>query len=203
MRQSEAPRRARAGGSLAELGKLFLKRTSLHGLGHIFLSGSYPRRAAWLLAFVASLAFLFSWASNRVQYFLSYPVYTRAHVLHAQRLVFPVVTVCNVNLLLPRRMKRSEVFVAGQWLGFIGKNWQLSAGAGEELKSNVNESQRSAFSRVVDFSRFLPPPGGSQPSTGQLLDRIGHQLEEMLLSCRFQGRECGHQNFSTVSFCGT
>ncbi|KAJ8336400.1 hypothetical protein SKAU_G00376200 [Synaphobranchus kaupii] len=193
----EALWRAR-GGSLAELGKLFLKRTSLHGLGHIFLSGSYLRRLAWLLAFLVSLGLLFSWSSNRVQYFLSSPVYTKAHVLHAERLVFPVVTICNVNLLLPRRMKRSEVFVAGQWLGLIGKNWQVSAGAGEALKSYVNESPWTPFSRIVDFSRFLPPPGDSQPSTGQLLDRIGHQLDEMLLYCRFQGQKCGHQNFSTI-----
>ncbi|XP_061114827.1 acid-sensing ion channel 1-like isoform X1 [Conger conger] len=198
MCQSKAPRGARAGGSLAEVGKLFLKRTSLHGLGHIFLSGSYLRRLTWLLAFVLSLTFLFSWCSNRVQYFLSSPVYTKAHVLHAQRLVFPVVTVCNVNLLLPRRMKRSEVFVAGQWLGLIGKNWQVSPGAREELKSNVNETPWSPLSGMADFGRFLPPPGGSQPSTGQLLDRIGHQMEEMLLSCRFQGQKCGHQNFSTI-----
>ncbi|KAG5838995.1 hypothetical protein ANANG_G00229660 [Anguilla anguilla] len=196
MCQSKDLRRAR-GESLAEVGKLFLKRTSLHGLAHIFLSGSYLRRLAWLLAFLVSLALLFSWSSNRVQYFLSYPVYTKAHVLHARRLVFPVVTICNVNLLLPRRMKRSEVFVAGQWLGLIGKNWQISAGAREALKNN-SESPWTPFSRIVDFSRFLPPPGGSQPSTGQLLDRIGHQLEEMLLHCRFQGRRCGHQNFSTI-----
>lgn len=35
----------------------------------------------------------------------------------------------------------------------------------------------------------------------QLLDRLGHQLEEMLLYCRFQGQLCGPRNFSTVSVC--
>lgn len=33
----------------------------------------------------------------------------------------------------------------------------------------------------------------------QLLDRLGHQLEEMLLYCRYQGELCGPRNFSTVS----
>jgi hypothetical protein len=33
----------------------------------------------------------------------------------------------------------------------------------------------------------------------QLLDRLGHQMEEMLLYCRFQGEVCGPRNFSTVS----
>uniref|UniRef100_A0A673YW62 Acid-sensing ion channel 1 n=1 Tax=Salmo trutta TaxID=8032 RepID=A0A673YW62_SALTR len=39
---------------------------------------------------------------------------------------------------------------------------------------------------------------GSQPSMLQLLDRLGHQMEEMLLYCRFQGEVCGPRNFSTI-----
>uniref|UniRef100_A0A3B5BKR7 Acid-sensing (proton-gated) ion channel 1b n=1 Tax=Stegastes partitus TaxID=144197 RepID=A0A3B5BKR7_9TELE len=163
-------------GSLSEAGKLFLKHTTLHGLRHIFLSGSYPRRVAWLLAFLAALALLFTWSSNRVRYLLSSPVYTKAHMVYAKRLVFPAVTICNQNLLLPRRMKKTDIFSAGRWLGLLGRNWQ---------------PPWSPLSRILDFNHFLPPPRESQPSMRQLLDRLGHQLEEMLLYCRYQGELCG------------
>uniref|UniRef100_A0AAV2M891 Uncharacterized protein n=1 Tax=Knipowitschia caucasica TaxID=637954 RepID=A0AAV2M891_KNICA len=189
---------------LTEAGTLFLKHTTLHGLRHIFLSGSYPRRLAWLLAFLAALVLLFAWSSNRVRYLLSSPVHTKAHMVYAKRLVFPAVTICNQNLLLPRRMKKTDIFSAGRWLGLLGRNWQVSPAAREAL-SGVDgdadvggEPPWSPLSRILDFNHFLPPPRETQPSMRQLLDRLGHQLEEMLLSCRFQGELCGPRNFSTV-----
>lgn len=205
MCQCDASRsKARRQGSLAEAGKLFLKHTTFHGLRHIFISGSYPRRIAWLLAFLAALALLFTWSSNRVRYLLSSPVYTKAHMVYAKRLVFPAVTICNQNLLLPRRMKKTDIFSAGRWLGVFGKNWQITPAARDALiplraDGDGSDAPWSPLSRILDFNHFLPPPRESQPSMRQLLDRLGHQLEEMLLYCRFQGELCGPRNFSTVS----
>lgn len=191
--------------SLTEAGKLFLKHTTFHGLRHVFLNGSYPRRLAWLLAFLTAVALLFTWSSNRVRYLLSSPVHTKAHMVYAKRLVFPAVTICNQNLLIPRRMKKPDIFSAGRWLGLLGRNWQVSPGArdmltpGTDHDSSSNEPPWSPLSRILDFNHFLPPPLESQPSMLQLLDRLGHQMEEMLLYCRFQGELCGPRNFSTVS----
>ncbi|KAK3512275.1 hypothetical protein QTP70_002267 [Hemibagrus guttatus] len=190
-----APREKRERSSVREASELFLKHTTFHGLRHVFLGGSYPRRAAWLIAFLASLALLVAWSSNRVRYLLSSPVHTKAHVVYATRLVFPAVTICNRNLLLPRRMSKPDIFSAGRWLGLLGKNRQVSAGAVEAL--GTREDSSTPF-RALDFSRFLPPPREAQPSMRQLLDRLGHQLEEMLLYCRFQGERCGPRNFSTI-----
>lgn len=205
MCQGDAASKQRTEGSLKEAGKLFLKHTTFHGVRHVFLSGSYPRRVAWLLAFLTALALLFTWSSNRVRYLLSSPVYTKAHMVYAKRLVFPAVTICNQNILLPRRMKKPDIFNAGRWLGLFGKNWQVSPVVREALASHVegtnNEPPWSPLSRILDFNHFLPPPRDSQPSMRQLLDRLGHQLEEMLLYCRFQGQLCGPRNFSTVSLC--
>lgn len=77
----------------------------------------------------------------------------------------------------------------------------MSAEAKEALAapSQRTETPWSPLSRILDFNHFLPPPRESQPSMRQLLDRLGHQLEEMLLYCRYQGEMCGPRNFSTVS----
>ncbi|CAB1353204.1 unnamed protein product [Coregonus sp. 'balchen'] len=200
------PKASRTPDSLAEAGKLFLKHTTFHGLRHVFLSGSYPRKLAWLLTFLAALALLFTWSSNRVRYLLSSPVHTKAHMVNAKRLVFPAVTICNQNLLIPRRMKKPDIFSAGRWLGLLGRNWQVSPSARDALtpgtdhdsSSSSNEPPWSPISRILDFNHFLPPPLESQPSMRQLLDRLGHQMEEMLLYCRFQGELCGPRNFSTI-----
>ncbi len=81
MCQGDAAPKQRTEGSLKEAGQLFLKHTTFHGLRHVFLSGSYPRRVAWLLAFLTALALLFTWSSNRVRYLLSSPVYSKAQMV--------------------------------------------------------------------------------------------------------------------------
>ncbi|KAM9835031.1 acid-sensing ion channel 2-like isoform X1 [Syngnathus typhle] len=134
-------------------------------------------------------------------------------MVYAKRLVFPAVTICNQNLLLPRRMKKSDIFSAGRWLGLLGRNWQVSPAAREALAAPWSQQQQqqqqqrteppwSPLSRILDFNHFLPPPRESQPSMRQLLDRLGHQLEEMLLYCRYQGEMCGPRNFSTLQLRG-
>ncbi len=150
MCQGDAAPKQRTEGSLKEAGQLFLKHTTFHGLRHVFLSGSYPRRVAWLLAFLTALALLFTWSSNRVRYLLSSPVYSKAQMVYAKRLVFPAVTICNQNILMPRRMKKPDIFSAGRWLGLFGKNWQVSPAVREALTSHVdgtnNEPPWSPFS---------------------------------------------------------
>ncbi|KAG9260320.1 acid-sensing ion channel 1B isoform X1 [Astyanax mexicanus] len=192
---------------VSEAGRAFLQCTTLHGARHIFLSPSPPRRAAWLFAFLAALALLFTWSSNRVRYLLSAPVYTRAHVTHARRLAFPAVTICNRNLVRPRSMTKQDVFGLGAWLGLLGRNGKLTAAAREALAPPPTGSSAAParydppwlpVSRMLDFEHFLPPPRDAQPSMLQVLDRFGHQLEDMLLQCRFQGKRCGPRNFSTI-----
>ncbi|XP_041097639.1 acid-sensing ion channel 1B isoform X1 [Polyodon spathula] len=183
-------------GSLVEAVHLFLKHTTFHGLRHIFLSGSYPRRLVWLLAFLTALALLFTWSSNRVHYLLSSPVHSKTHMVYGKRLVFPAVTICNQNRVLPARMGKTDLFLAGQWLGMLGRNLQVLPGVRESFSGP--DQRWAAFSRLLNFSHFLPPPRDSHPSMRQLLDRLGHQLEEMLLYCRYQGELCGPRNFSTI-----
>uniref|UniRef100_A0A673YV87 Acid-sensing ion channel 1 n=1 Tax=Salmo trutta TaxID=8032 RepID=A0A673YV87_SALTR len=175
--REDVAKASRTPDSLTEAGKLFLKHTTFHGLRHVFLSGSYPRRLAWLLAFLTAVALLFTWSSNRVRYLLSSPVHTKAHMVYAKRLVFPAVTICNQNLLIPD---------------------MLTPGNDHDSIISSNEPPWSPLSRILDFNHFLPPPLESQPSMLQLLDRLGHQMEEMLLYCRFQGEVCGPRNFSTI-----
>uniref|UniRef100_A0A8C1NUM5 Acid-sensing ion channel 1C n=1 Tax=Cyprinus carpio TaxID=7962 RepID=A0A8C1NUM5_CYPCA len=35
-------------------------------------------------------------------------------------------------------------------------------------------------------------------STTEMIDRLGHQLEDMLLDCRFRGENCTHKNFTPI-----
>ncbi|KAJ1072274.1 hypothetical protein K5549_016336, partial [Capra hircus] len=53
------------------------------------------------------------------------------------------------------------------------------------------------FRKLADFRLFLPPRHFEGISAA-FMDRLGHQLEDMLLSCKYRGELCGPHNFSSI-----
>lgn len=174
----------------------FLEQTKFHGLRHVFsVHLSCPHRAFWLVAFLTSLALLFTWSSDRIRYLLSWPVHTKVHLFYSRNLTFPAVTLCNKNPLLLRRMSRADFHLSGYWLGLLNKNFHPVPATWALLR----DPRWLWLGSLLNYSHYLPPPLLQEQSTRHLLDKLGHQLEEMLLSCHFQGERCGPHNFTTVS----
>lgn len=183
-------------GCVVDPPRFSLKQIKFHGLHQVFsVHLSCPRRAFWLMAILASMALLLTWSSNRVHYLLSWPVHTKLHILYSPNLTFPAVTLCNNNLVLLRRMSRADLHLSGYWLGLLNKNLQPAPA----VQTLLWDPQWLWLGNLLDFSHYLPPLPPQEQSTQRLLDRLGHQLEEMLLSCHFQGERCGPHNFTTVS----
>ncbi|CAM4628998.1 unnamed protein product, partial [Caretta caretta] len=180
------------GGSFSQITARFLRVTKIHGLHHM---GSHrqsrPRCLLWGLAFLLSLGLLGTWSSNRVGYLLSCPVQSRVRMERAAGLRFPAVTLCNHNPVRFLRLTKPDLYSAGQWLGLAGENRALLPG----LLEGLPHAQRRWLSRLANYSRFLPPrpSEGTMPS---LFHRLGHQIEDMLLACRFRGEPCGPQHFT-------
>lgn len=210
---SSASRRARrryhraAGGSggggrggenagLSKLSAALLARTRLHGLRHVLWprGGSLGRRAFWLLALCTSVGLLLSWSSNRLLLWLSFPTYTRVHSEWARELPFPTVTVCNNNPVRLLKLTKSDLYFAGHWLGLLLANRT----ARPLVLDLLAEERRAWFSKLSDFRLFLPPRH-FEGTNLEFMDRLSHQLEDMLLSCKYRGEPCGAHNFTTVS----
>ncbi|KAM4031818.1 acid-sensing ion channel 2 isoform 1-T1 [Anomaloglossus baeobatrachus] len=171
-----------------------LERTKLHGLKYICSSKlAFQRRAFWFLAFFTSLGLLLSWSSNRLLYWLSFPSHTRVQLEWSKELAFPAVTLCNNNPVRFHRLSKSDLYFAGYWLGLLLANRT----ARPLLSELLPEDKQKWFQKLADFRLFLPPRDFDGISVG-FMDRLGHQLEDMLLSCRYRGEACGPHNFSTV-----
>lgn len=172
-----------------------LEHTKLHGLRYICSPRlAFQRRAFWFLAFFTSLGLLLSWSSNRLLYWLSFPSHTRVQLEWSKELVFPAVTLCNNNPVRFHKLGKSDLYFAGYWLGLLLANRT----ARPLLAELLPEDKHKWFHKLADFRLFLPPRDFDGISVG-FMDRLGHQLEEMLLSCRYRGETCGPHNFSTVS----
>ncbi|XP_077982527.1 uncharacterized protein LOC144437458 [Glandiceps talaboti] len=73
--------------------------TTSHGIPRIFSATNRIIRFCWLIVTMAAFGAFLWQASTLVSDFLDYPVMTKIEVVTAKRLIFPKVTVCNVNKL--------------------------------------------------------------------------------------------------------
>lgn len=161
----------------------FASSCTLHGLGQVFVPGAMtPRRAVWAGAFVAALgAFLYQ-VGERVAFYAQYPHVTALDEQESRQLPFPAITLCNFNRIRRSRLTPDDLY----WLG------------PELLGVQRADFARylAALGRPADFAGFFPSKSFDLRAFYQ---RAGHALPDMLLSCRFRARECGPENFTTVS----
>ncbi|TNM97022.1 hypothetical protein fugu_015178 [Takifugu bimaculatus] len=179
--------------SLARVTSTLLSRTRLHGLRYVCLpGGSVGRRAFWLLALCTSLGLLLSWSSNRLLHWLSFPTYTRVHTEWAKELAFPAVTICNNNPIRLYKLTKSDLYFAGHWLGLLLANRTVRP----IVLDLLQEDRQTWFKKLSDFKLFLPPRN-FEGTNLEFMDRLSHQLDDMLLSCKYRGEPCGAHNFSS------
>nr|XP_012298585.1 acid-sensing ion channel 3 isoform X2 [Aotus nancymaae] len=162
--------------------RVFASNCSMHGVGHVFGPGSLSlRRGMWAAAVVLSVVTFLYQVAGRVRYYREYHHQTALDERESHQLVFPAVTLCNINPLRRSRLTPNDLHWAGAAL--LG----------------LDPTEHATFLRALGRP---PAPPGFMPSPtfdmAQLYDRAGHSLDDMLLDCRFRGEPCGPENFTMV-----
>lgn len=151
----------------------FADSCSLHGINHIFVSGRLGiRQTLWALAFLTSLVlFLYQAAKCAISY-LEHPHVTALNEEATPEMVFPAVTICNINRFRFSALTDADIYHLANLTGLPPKN------------------------RDGHKPTDLMYPA---PDMQDIFNRTGHQLEEMLMSCNFSGQNCSVEDFSVVS----
>ncbi|PNJ34572.1 acid-sensing ion channel 2 isoform X2 [Pongo pygmaeus] len=169
--------------------QIFANTSTLHGIRHIFVYGPLTiRRVLWAVAFMGSLGLLLVESSERVSYYFSYQHVTKVDEVVAQSLVFPAVTLCNLNGFRFSRLTTNDLYHAGELLALLDVNLQIPD------PHLADPSVLEALRQKANFKHYKP----KQFSMLEFLHRVGHDLKDMMLYCKFKGQECGHQDFTTV-----
>ncbi|NXE46595.1 ASIC2 protein, partial [Casuarius casuarius] len=146
----------------------------------------------WLLAFLGSLALLVHVYAKCVGLYFQYPHSTQLEEETVHGMVFPAVTLCNLNPARFSQLSSHDLYWAGELLGLLD-------GAGRILApDNVDQSILDALQRKMALSE----EERSRPFNFiEFYARVGHQLHlgEMLVSCKFGDEECNGSDFQTVS----
>ncbi|CAM5087929.1 unnamed protein product [Natator depressus] len=151
----------------------FAGTCTLHGLGHICGSGRLGvRQTLWAFAFLLSLAFLLSQAARSALLYLERPHLAALDEEAAREMLFPAVTICNINRFRHSALSDADIFHLANMTGLPPKD---------------REGHRAADLLYPD------------PDMADILNRTGHQLDDMLQSCNFSGEKCSSRNFTVVS----
>ncbi|MGH0172861.1 UNVERIFIED_CONTAM: hypothetical protein FKN15_071418 [Acipenser sinensis] len=133
------------------------------------------------------------WSWNRILYLMSYPAVTKIHMVWAQNLSFPAVTICNHNLFRMSRLTKMDLYYSGYWLDLLHMNHSVNKNSLQVLR----EDRKKMFMDLMDFNHYIPP-AHFMVNTTEMMNRLSHQMDEMLLECKFQGGNCTFRNFTPI-----
>ncbi|KAF0033111.1 hypothetical protein F2P81_015401 [Scophthalmus maximus] len=171
----------------------FAHASTLHGLRFVFPYGPPSvRRFLWATALLACVGLLALESAERLAYFLSYPHVTSVDAVVSGSLVFPAVTVCNLNAHRFGRLTRNDLYHAGELLALLDVHLKIPQPhlAEPDVLASLQEK--------ANFTQYKPTPF----SMREFMERVGHDLGEMMLYCRYQGQECGAGDFKTLHNAG-
>ncbi|XDV12823.1 hypothetical protein PO909_001393 [Leuciscus waleckii] len=82
----------------------------------------------------------------------------------------------------------NDLYHAGELLSLLDVHLQIP-------EPHLTEPHVLAFlTEKSNFTNYRP----KSFSMREFSERVGHDLKEMMLYCRFQGQECSYQDFKTV-----
>lgn len=177
----------------------FIMKTKVHGLKFVFSPDkTKAQRAIWVLAFLVCVSLLCTWSWNRIFYLMSFPVVTKINMVWAHNMSFPAVTLCNKNLFRVSAVTKHDLYHSGYWMDLLYSNHTVMERSGAILR----DSHKHGLLSLLDFNNYTRP-SNYRVNTTEMMARLGHQLEDMLLECKFRGETCTYKNFSTVCTGGT
>ncbi|XP_028328584.1 acid-sensing ion channel 1C isoform X3 [Gouania willdenowi] len=160
---------------------VFGANCTLHGLSHIFLPGGVSfRRLLWAAAFSASLSIFLLQVADRVIEYCKYPHVTLLDEMDSPVMYFPAITLCNYNSFRKSQIRRNDIF----WMaGLLG------------VEQSDFDDFMAALGQPTDNSKFFPSKTFNML---EFVQRTSHNIEEMLLDCKYRGKDCGSENFTTI-----
>ncbi|KAK1173859.1 acid-sensing ion channel 1C-like isoform X4 [Acipenser oxyrinchus oxyrinchus] len=160
---------------------VFAGGCTLHGVNHIFLPGAITiRRLLWACAFLSSLSIFLYQVADRIIFYLEFHHVTTLDEMDSPSMYFPAITFCNYNSYRKSQINRNDLFWMGALLGVAQADFP---------------DFLQAIGQQPDSDKFFP---SKSFNVLEFVQKASHNIEEMLLDCKYRGQDCGAENFTTI-----
>lgn len=206
--------------SFRKLLSRFADKTAMQGVGYINSAKSWYSKAIWVSLLLVAMGWMFFHLFYLITQFTDLPVQTKIS-LGFNNLQFPAVTLCNMNvvkfselpttsvafqslvaLTQPSRFKPEDRIPGGRKKRFVSEFDDLGnlTDYGDYYDDPsfrddaFKDAQKDNLYEVENTFKnlYLAMPRGVRV-------RAGHQIQDMLLSCSFNGFKCFPVNFTLVN----
>jgi hypothetical protein len=92
-----------------------------------------------------------------------------------------------VNSYRLSSLTNDDIYNYGQTLGILDKNWHLIH------RDHYGKAFQDRMD-TIDWRSYRP----ATPDLAEFTKRTGHQIEDMLLMCRWRDEDCGPENFTHI-----
>lgn len=157
----------------------FFDGCSVHGANHIFAADNKfsVRQGLWAVVFLMAVSMFVVQVVDRVIYYLQYDHVTMLDERNAKNITYPAITLCNYNMIRRSQLSYSDLLFMGPLLGY-----EDNMAPGIPLAPE-------------------PDRQGSRFSLAEFYNRTRHRMEDMLLECKFSGKDCGPEQWREVRLC--
>ncbi|CAL1527011.1 unnamed protein product [Lymnaea stagnalis] len=163
-------------GLIAELGS----ESNAHGLAKIVTSRDTKRKVIWALLVIIGFTAATLQLSLLVRKYLQFQVVELSEIKDSMPVEYPSVTICNIEPISLRKFRDMAMNMHGKKL----KEWFTLLHYFDFEQMSFMESFRAFYENLGDEAK-----------------QLSHDLQDLLIQCRFNREECSVSNF-TSSFDG-
>ena len=172
--KEEQQRRPRARSIIRE----FALNTSTHALPGIARSQSIKNKIFWSISFIIFAGIMIYFVAQTIISYFQYPTQTSVSISVVRSQEFPAVTICNYGA------SRYDLTVTDYL------NYTNSRNLTNVVVAVNGTYDDSAFQYIDDF--FV-----AKINSGEFLEKYVFELEDMLISCSYNGELCQADDFIT------
>ncbi|GIX77045.1 FMRFamide-activated amiloride-sensitive sodium channel [Caerostris extrusa] len=179
----------------SELTNSFFKKSSIYALNQIGNSNTIRRKVFWAFILIGGLVGCCSQVYRYLSAYYGYPVVINIDSVNYFNQIFPGVTICNLNSVRIQYLNcviQRRDYENCKSDKYIGPD-NLTAAVSWSSPYCFEEEGTTLSDEFVERIQFM--------SLYFSLDEIsrfmyGHQSEQFIQSCSFNGEECSHEDFT-------
>ncbi|XP_070542010.1 amiloride-sensitive sodium channel subunit alpha-like isoform X2 [Ptychodera flava] len=217
--ESRHNRRLDEGGATKDKYRVLLSdviaNSSVHGLPNIRRAKSVPKRVFWLVSFLTAVGTFIGLSSNLVEKYFDYGVAVGLQVDVERDLTFPAVTICNMNPLRKSLLNEDQLsHLRSIVAGAEGENEAnkpvktTDETPSNDTRRNSSDQHSGGYNYWSNIKEdFYETPARHWLMEKQVEDyladvrsdervEIGHQIEDLLINCQWNGFQCSPRNFT-------